>query len=62
MTELESLRRDIGTLEKRVDALHDALKLVIAALEEKQARKKLDFSSIPGHRQHSQADLDAGRF
>ncbi len=43
----------IEQLEKRVDALHEALRLVISHLEEPQAKSKFDFSSIPGHIQHS---------
>ena len=43
----------LAKLEHRVDALAETLKHVIAALESSQAKRKLDFSSITGHRELS---------
>lgn len=55
---LKSLREDVTELERRVDALAETLKHVIAALDsgdfsQPPAKPKPDFSHIEGWIQHS---------
>jgi hypothetical protein len=52
---LESLRADLTQLEGRFEALLEAVKHVVTAVEKKSqaAQKKPDFSHIPGHIRHS---------
>lgn len=55
----ESLRTDLDELERRVNALAESVGHIIKALDQKsQGAKKLDFSHIEGHQEHTPQKLD----